>query len=147
MAITTAEYRKMIAQSEPEKKPVRSKKGIVTIDGKRFFARSAWECNIAAYLKFLRDNKEISDWAHEPEEFWFEGIKRGTRSYLPDFKVWRNDGTIYYIEVKGWMDKTSATKLARMKKYHPTVEVQLLDNKRYAEIKKSSHLIKAWGML
>ena len=123
MAISGAEYKRMIAKitAESKKKPSRSKKAVITIGGKRFFARSAWEANIGAYLQFLRDKKEIADWTHEPkeDEFWFDKIKRGTRSYLPDFKVWRNDGSIYYIEVKGYMDKVSATKLKRMKQYFP----------------------------
>ncbi len=149
MAITVSHYNQMrSAAREPvSKKPIRSKKAVVTIGGKKFFARSAWESNIGAYLQYLRDRNEIADWAHEPDEFWFEGVKRGTRSYLPDFKVFRIDGTIYYIEVKGWMDTVSKTKLRRMKKYHPNVEVQLIDSKKYAKIKKSAHLIKAWGLL
>lgn len=146
MSITAAEYKKM--QERMKVKPdSRSKKAIVSIGGKSFFARSSWEANIGAYLQFLRDAGEIDDWAHEPEEFWFEKVKRGTRSYLPDFKVWKNDGSFYFIEVKGYMDARSKTKLNRMKKYYPHIEVQLIDSKRYREIKKGSKSIKAWGLL
>jgi hypothetical protein len=45
------------------------------------------------------------------------------------------------------MDSKSLTKLKRMAKYHPTVEVQLIDKTRYAEIKKTSKNIKGWGLM
>ena len=38
-------------------------------------------------LEWLKKNKQIKKWEHEPETFWFEGIMRGCRSYLPDFRV------------------------------------------------------------
>lgn len=98
------------------------------IGGKRLFARSKWEANYAHYLEFLKQAGEISEWEHEPETFWFDKIKRGTRSYLPDFRVTNKDGTKEYHEVKGWMDDRSKTKLRRMKKYHPRIVMVLRDS-------------------
>lgn len=123
------------------------KKGKVTIGGKTFFARSSWEANIASYFEFLKGRGEIKEWQHEPDEFWFYEIKRGTRSYLPDFKITRNDDTIYYVEVKGYMDKKSKTKLNRMKKYYPKIELEVLGRTRYNSIKKFSRIIENWGLL
>jgi len=99
----------------------------VTIDDKKYFFRSHWEAKYAKHLAFLKKIKDIQDWEHEPHTFWFEGIKRGVVSYLPDFKVIKNDGTHYWVEVKGYMDKKSATKLKRMKKYFPKEEIKLID--------------------
>ena len=125
----------------------KSKKGTISIGGNIFFARSSWEANIAAYLEFLKQNKEIAAWEHEPETFWFHAIKRGVRSYLPDFRITNNDGSIYYIEVKGWMDNKSKTKLKRMSKYYPDVVLELIDSKRYNAISKNKGVIPNWGML
>jgi hypothetical protein len=125
----------------------KSKKGTISIGGNIFFARSSWEANIAAYLEFLKQNKEIAAWEHEPETFWFEAIKRGVRSYLPDFRITNIDGSIYYIEVKGWMDNKSKTKLKRMSKYYPNVVLELIDSKRYNAISKNKGVIPNWGML
>ena len=125
----------------------RVKKGMVTIGGKTFFARSSWECNIAAYLEFLKAKKQIKDWEHETDTFWFEKIKRGVRSYLPDYKVTNNDDTIYYLEVKGQMDKKSKTKLDRMKLYYPNIKLEVIDNEVYKSIKKWKSIIKDWGLL
>lgn len=122
------------------------KRGKVKIGEQEFNARSGWEANIGAYLEFLRNAKEISKWEHEPDEFWFP-IKRGNRSYLPDFKVTRPDGSIYYIEVKGYMDAASKTKLNRMAKYHPEIEIQLIEKDRYKSIARASAAIPQWGLL
>src|SRR5215471_1288173 len=54
----------------------------------RYF-RSSWEANYARYLNFLKSRGEIHDWQYESNTFWFHKIKRGTRSYTPDFKVWQ----------------------------------------------------------
>lgn len=99
------------------------------------YYRSRWEANYARYLEWLKSNGRIKKWEHEPETFWFEKIKRGTRSYLPDFRVEENNGNISYHEVKGWMDKRSITKLKRMKKYYPETTVVLIRKKEYDKIK------------
>ncbi len=115
------------------------------IGGVRKYYRSRWEANYARYLAWLKQNNQIADWLHEPKTFWFEGIKRGTVSYLPDFWVKENSGAESYHEVKGWMDSRSQTKLKRMAKYHPTVKVILIDKKAYSSIAKSiKHLITDW---
>jgi hypothetical protein len=125
----------------------RCKKGKITIGENTFFARSSWEANIAAYFEFLKNNKDIRDWEHEPKTFWFLEIKRGVRSYMPDFKIYKNDGSYYWVEVKGWMDAKSKTKLKRMNKYYPKEELDLIDAKRYNQIKKQSSIIPNWGLL
>ena len=88
---------------------------------------------------------EIKKWEHEPETFWFESIMRGCRSYLPDFRVTENNGSIVYHEVKGWMDARSKTKIKRMAKYHPDVKLIVIDSKAYnALAKQMSKSIVGW---
>ena len=103
------------------------KAGWRIIGAQRIYARSRWEANYARYLEFLRLSGEIRSWRHEARTFWFRAIKRGTCSYLPDFRVKGKVGCVAYHEVKGWMDARSKTKLARMKKYHPKVLVIVID--------------------
>lgn len=111
----------------------------------RFF-RSAWEANFARYLNLLQDNGNIARWEYEPDTFWFEAIRRGVRSYKPDFKVWdTEDAEPYYYEVKGWMDAKSKTKLKRMAKYHPDVKIIVFGKKEYNDLrKKLSKVIPNW---
>lgn len=121
------------------------KAGWRDIGGYNKYYRSRWEANYARYLQFLKESGQIADWSHEPETFWFTEIMRGCRSYLPDFRVSENNGSIVYHEVKGWMDSRSKTKLKRMKKYYPDVELILISEKEYIEIeKKLGGIIKGW---
>lgn len=121
------------------------KAGWREIGGYRKYYRSRWEANYARYLQWLVGRGELLDWKHEPETFWFEAIKRGCRSYLPDFRVWELDGSSKLHEVKGWMDARSKTVLKRMKKYHPGETVVLIAEKQYREIeRKLGRLIEGW---
>jgi hypothetical protein len=121
------------------------KQGWREINGRRIFFRSRWEFNYACYLEWLRVQNQIVAWEHEPQTFWFEKIKRGVRSYLPDFRITEREDRIYYIEVKGWMDDRSKTKLKRMKKYHPTVELRLVDSKSYRALaKRVAKFVPGW---
>lgn len=121
------------------------KAGWREIGGSRKYYRSKWEANYAHYLEWLKQGGHIKSWAHEPKTFWFEGVKRGCVSYLPDFHVVENDGSEAYHEVKGWMDARSATKIRRMAKYHPDVKLIVIDKKAYAELKKKvSVIVPGW---
>jgi len=123
------------------------KSGWREIGGVKKYYRSRWEANYARYLQWLLEKGEIQKWDHEPETFWFEKIKRGCRSYLPDFKVTENNGDIVWYEVKGWMDARSKTKLKRMAKYHPDINLQLIQKKEYREIeRKLSSMILGWEL-
>ena len=90
------------------------KGGKRTVGEREVFFRSRWEANYGRYLEWLKNNGEIAGWEHEVDVFWFENVKRGCVSYLPDFKITHNDGSIDYLEVKGWMVQRSKTKLKRM---------------------------------
>lgn len=121
------------------------KAGWREIGGKKNYYRSRWEANYARYLEWLKSLGEIVDWKHEPETFWFDAIKRGVRSYKPDFRVWENNGTSALHEVKGWMDARSATCLRRMAKYHPHEKIIVVDGRQYRAIRlKVMTFIEGW---
>lgn len=111
------------------------KAGWKDIAGRRIYFRSSWEIKYAEHLELLKKSGAITDWLHEPKTFWFEAIKRGTVSYLPDFKVLRPDGSHYWVEVKGYMDSKSKTKLTRFKRYFPNEEITVVDGKWFSELK------------
>lgn len=113
--------------------------------GNMYF-RSMMEANFARYLNLLQANGDIHHWEYESETFWFEAIKRGVRSYKPDFKVWDTESAEpYFYEVKGWMDAKSKTKLTRMAKYYPAVKIIVIGKKEYNDIRKSlSSIIPNW---
>lgn len=100
-------------------------KGWRLIGGKKHYYKSGWEMAYALFLQRRKEAGFIEDWEYEPETFWFEKIKRGVRSYKPDFKLYHSDGSTSWVEVKGYMDQKSRTKIKRFKKYYPaeTLEV------------------------
>lgn len=139
--------------------------GWILLEGDRpIFVRSRWEANLVFYFEFLKKQGKIKNWLYEHETFWFEGIKRGTNNYKPDFKIIENDDSEYFIEVKGYFTKKDAIKLKRMQKYHPNVRMKVLSNDKgfeaihknfpdlkfekyssYDMISENSYLIKGWN--
>lgn len=95
-------------------------------DKQPIYFRSSWEFYYSLFLEKLRQENKILDWKHEPKCFWFEGIKRGVRSYLPDFCITHINGSEEWSEVKGFLDSKSQTKMKRMAKYYPDVNIRLV---------------------
>lgn len=102
-------------------------------DQTRFY-RSAWEANYARYLEMKRLNGEIASWCHEPETFWFPEVKSGVRTYLPDFLVTENDGSVSYHEVKGWMDERSQKTIGQFREFYPQNRLIVIDGTGYRKI-------------
>jgi hypothetical protein len=82
-------------------------------------------------------------WEFEPKTFYFEDIKRGCVSYTPDFYLPEEDK---WVEVKGWMDSKSKTKIKRFKKYFPEEfeKLEIVGASEYKEVKQWSRLIENW---
>lgn len=145
MIMKSARTRVANGNNVPERPNASWKAGWREIGGVRKYYRSKWEANYARYLEWLKEKKQIADWKHEPKTFWFEGIKRGTLSYLPDFWVQELSGVEAFHEVKGWMDDRSKTKIARMGRYYPSVKLVVIREKEYNEIKrKIASMIQGW---
>ena len=112
-----------LSEIKSGKVPAKKKKTIRSKIGKRpdlgnLFMRSSWE---ADFLRVLKKDKTIKHIEYESTDFtfWQFGIKKGTVSYTPDFKVTFRDGSHVWIEVKGWMKAQDKTKIRRFKKYYP----------------------------
>ena len=116
-------------QLSPSSNPIQRQthKGWFEIDGKRMYLKSNWERRYCLYLSFMKKYNHIVDYWYEPETFWFDGIKRGTNNYKPDFKVQFPSGNFEFFEVKGFMDSKSFTKIKRMAKYHPDIKLRVID--------------------
>lgn len=120
----------------------------VAVQGKRAdlgrHFKSKMEANYARFLDMMVRQGEIHKWEYEPDEFWFEGVeglpdvRRGVRSYKPDFKIWdKPDSTPYYVETKGWMCPKSLTRKKRMAKYYPHIKINYVTPKEYARLRKN----------
>ena len=117
--------------------------------GKRYYLKSSYEYKYAAFLELLVKQKSIKDWEYETDTFWFDGIKRGINNYTPDFKIINNDDSIVFHEVKGYLDSQSKTKMKRMKKYHPNVNILMVGptffNKNKALLMTFDAALKRYG--
>lgn len=102
------------------------------------YVRSSWEANFARYLK-----KEGIPYEYEPKTFYFnQWERRGAMHYTPDFYLTEEDR---YIEIKGQMDSVDRTKLKRMAKYYPDIQVELIDAPAYAALEKRiGHTVPNW---
>jgi len=108
------------------------------------YVRSRWEANYARYLTWLRSVGEIHNWEYEPDTYEFP-VKRGTRFYTPDFKVWTSKDRYEYHEVKGYMDQKSSTQLKRMAKYHPDEKIVVIDKDAYRGLAQDvKRLVPNW---
>ncbi len=105
----------------------------VTLGGKKSYYRSGWEALYARWLDWQQNNGWIDSWEHEPKTFWFDGIRRGTCSYKPDFLVRQSSESWHWVEVKGHMDSRSLTKIKRFRKYYPEEPLRVIDAKWFRE--------------
>ena len=137
----------------------------ITVGDKKIYQRSSWEGNFARALEWHRisyvpfNDAIVLDWYHEPKTFMFDpqaakeanrrfgsnltGIKKGTTSYKPDFRVAFCDATEFnfdkgvaksvdswvwseWFEVKGQFKPKDFTKRKRMLQYHK-IDVRFID--------------------
>jgi len=111
------------------------------------YFRSRYEANYARYLSFIiKNNCDIKRWEFEPETFEFSKIKKGTRFYTPDFKIYFKDGHVEYHEVKGWDYPKGKTARKRFAKYYPHLKLILIDEEFFRGVKHQGmdKLIPGW---
>lgn len=126
-------------------KPAAWLAGWRVVGDQRIYFRSRWEANYARYLQTLVERGEIIGWKHEPETFWFHEIKRGVNSYKPDFKVYLNDGSHEWHEVKGRIDHRSQLTIKRMRRYYIEEPLIVFDEEQYRDLEsRQAQHIPGW---
>jgi hypothetical protein len=104
------------------------------------YFRSSWEANYGRYLNEQFNLGNILDWSFEKEIF-----QLGDMKYIPDFKVYENDGSISYREVKGFMTQDAQEKINRFKNSYPEFGFLLIDEKEYSKLHREySAIIPNW---
>jgi hypothetical protein len=124
-------------RSDPDSIHASVRKGRRDDLGDTFF-RSSWEANYARFLNYSHIK-----WQYEPKTFWFESVKSGNRRYTPDFYLPETDE---YIEIKGWMDPKSQTKLNRMAKLYSEIKITVVDREFFNDAERQGlcRLIPHW---
>ena len=119
------------------------------------YVRSSWEANYARWLNVMQAHGFVVAWEYEPKVFVFRGIARGCREYRPDFEVLQHDTALsgtyqhFYVEIKGYMDAKSKTRLKRMAKYYPGVRVDVIGREWFVDMERSglAGAIPGWERL
>lgn len=101
------------------------------IDGIRY--RSRFEAGFAGLLKHRR----IS-FTYERETILYEV----PRVYLPDFKIRTASGKEFFVELKGYFPSEDRSKLAEVKRAHPTLDLRLIFQRADTRLSKAA---RAWS--
>lgn len=108
------------------------------------YFRSSWEANYARYLSLMKSQKMIKKWEHEKHSFEINVLGK-LKHYLPDFKVYHNDGTSEFHEVKGYYDERSKSKIEAFIKQYPQLKLKVITKTEYREMyKKYKDMIMFW---
>lgn len=81
---------------------------------------SPWEYRLWKELKGFLKKKETAGYETEQLKYIIEG------SYTPDFTVERADGSVMFIEAKGYFDYQARRKMEGVKKSNPDADVRIL---------------------
>jgi hypothetical protein len=93
----------------------------------------------------MKTHGHIIEWEHEPLTFYFEGIKRGTTNYKPDFRVTFPSSKVEWFEVKGYESAKDRTKYKRMAKYYPDVVLRVIGKDWFqTNGKMLRNILKGW---
>ncbi len=66
------------------------------------------------------------------------------RYYLPDFRIRRVDGSVFYIEIKGYLRSTDRTKTLRVREAHPGIDIRFVFSKDNTLNKNSKTKYSDW---
>lgn len=72
--------------------------------------QGSYEYRTCIILDKWLESKKIQNWEYTNDRFGYIGIDGKNHNYLMDFKVWNNDGTFYYIEIKGYQKENDKLK-------------------------------------
>lgn len=112
----------------------------VKYNGKDYCFKSSWEYEVASRLQTLKEDSNIKAWDYECKHFVFNDVSFGMRSYCPDFEVTRNDGSIFYIEVKGWKRNDAMKRISMFKERYKDVELIIIDKDEYRKLSEDGYL-------
>lgn len=107
---------------------------VIDINGIRYTFKSSWEVEVAKRLQMLVDEGVIKGWGYEVKHFNFDDMKRGMRSYCPDFEVVLCDDSLMYIEVKGWKMPKAMKRIAMFRERYPDVKLYIIDEDEYSKV-------------
>lgn len=78
--------------------------------------QGTYELDAVKILENWKKNNTIKDWSYTSDKISYMGFDGASHTYLLDFKVYNNDNTYYYLEIKGYKRAVDTLKWNEMKK-------------------------------
>jgi len=72
--------------------------------------QGTYELRTCYILDKWKENKIIKDWKYSKDRINYIGIDDKQHTYIIDFKIFNDDGTFYYLEIKGWVRENDELK-------------------------------------
>jgi hypothetical protein len=60
------------------------------------------------------------------------------KCYVPDFKIYKKDGSVYYLEVKGYLDSNDRSKMRAIREQYPALDIRFVFQKPDNIVNKKS---------
>jgi hypothetical protein len=90
---------------------------------KNIKVQGSYEYRMCVVLDKMKKEEIISNWEYTNDRFPYVAKDGNKHTYILDFKVFRNDGTFYYIEVKGYIRENDRLKWEAVKDSGSEIEV------------------------
>lgn len=83
---------------------------------------------------------------YEPEKIPYTIDK--TKIYTPDFRIVRSDGTIFYIEYKGYFRREDRDKILNVLNSHPNIDLRIIfrENHKTGKVERVSDWCEKHGI-
>lgn len=88
------------------------------LEYKDFKVQGTYELRTCFILDKMRSNNEILKWEYTNDRIPYIGLDGEKHQYLLDFKIYNNDSTFYYLEVKGFKTDLDELKWSETLKHH-----------------------------
>jgi hypothetical protein len=98
---------------------VECSKGLIKVQG-------SYEVRTCKILDKWTKEGIIKDWEYSKDRFNYIGIDNKEHTYITDFKVYNNDDTFYYLEIKGYIKENDELKWESVRNHGYNIEVWFL---------------------
>lgn len=85
--------------------------------------QGTFELRTCFILDKWKEQNIIKDWEYTKDTIQYIGLDNKKHSYLLDFKVFKNDDTFYYLEIKGYIHENDKLKWDAAKKQGFTLDI------------------------
>jgi len=98
--------------------------------------QGTYELRACKILDDWKEHGKIASWEYTKDRIKYFDDHGKIHNYLLDFKVFRNDGSFYYIETKGYVKNVDILKWAEVSKQYELQVWRESDLRKYENIKQ-----------